>query len=185
MFNVEKWLIFFCPHCTLKGKVDKIWRWEKEDFFSRVNSSTPRFNSETIFKFLLQFPNTIFQDGCKILSWSCELQRRKHGLFEKLEVLFLFVSILPCSRTKYEKKWKCQLLSHVQLSATPWTVARLAPLFMEFPRQEYWSGLPFPSQGTFPTQRQNPGLLQYRQILHHLSHRGVPWAIYTLYKLIY
>ena len=28
---------------------------------------------------------------------------------------------------------------------TPWTVARQAPLFMEFSRQEYWSGLPFPS----------------------------------------
>ena len=31
--------------------------------------------------------------------------------------------------------------------ATPWTVARQAPLSMGFPRQEYWSGLPFPSPG--------------------------------------
>ena len=30
-------------------------------------------------------------------------------------------------------------------SATPWTVAHQAPLSMGFPRQEYWSGLPFPS----------------------------------------
>ena len=30
---------------------------------------------------------------------------------------------------------------------TPWTVAHLAPLSMGFPRQEYWSGLPFPSPG--------------------------------------
>ena len=29
--------------------------------------------------------------------------------------------------------------------STPWTVAHQAPLSMEFPRQEYWSGLPFPS----------------------------------------
>ena len=36
-------------------------------------------------------------------------------------------------------------LSHVQLSSTPWTVARQAPLSMEFSRQEYWSGFPFPS----------------------------------------
>ena len=35
----------------------------------------------------------------------------------------------------------------VQLFATPWTLARQAPLPMEFPRQEYWSGLPFPSPG--------------------------------------
>ena len=31
--------------------------------------------------------------------------------------------------------------------ATPWTVAHQAPLFVEFPRQEYWSGFPFPSPG--------------------------------------
>ena len=30
--------------------------------------------------------------------------------------------------------------NHVQLFVTPWTVACLAPLSMEFPRQEYWSG---------------------------------------------
>ena len=36
---------------------------------------------------------------------------------------------------------------------TPWTVARQAPLSMRFPRQEYWSGLPFPtSRGIFPIQ---------------------------------
>ena len=36
---------------------------------------------------------------------------------------------------------------------TPWTVAHQAPLSMGFSRQEYWSGLPFPSPGDFP----NPG----------------------------
>ena len=35
--------------------------------------------------------------------------------------------------------------SHVQLFVTPWTVARQAPLSVGFPRQEYWSGLPFSS----------------------------------------
>ena len=38
--------------------------------------------------------------------------------------------------------------------ATPWTIARQAPLFMRFPRQEYWSGLPFRSPGDLP----NPGI---------------------------
>ena len=38
-----------------------------------------------------------------------------------------------------------QLLSRVQPSATPWTIAHQAPLSMGFPRQEYWSGFPFPS----------------------------------------
>ena len=39
------------------------------------------------------------------------------------------------------------VLSCVQLTATPWTVPRQAPLSMEFSRQEYWSGLPFPTPG--------------------------------------
>ena len=42
---------------------------------------------------------------------------------------------------------------------------------MEFSRQAYWSGLPFPSQGIFPTQRSSLGLLHCRQIPHHLSRR--------------
>ena len=45
------------------------------------------------------------------------------------------------------------MLSHfscVQLFATPWTVAHQAPLSMGFSRQEYWSGLPFPSPGDLP-----------------------------------
>ena len=44
--------------------------------------------------------------------------------------------------------------SRVQLFATPWTVAYQAPPSMEFSRQEYWSGLPFPSPGDLP----NPGI---------------------------
>ena len=46
-------------------------------------------------------------------------------------------------------------LSRVGLFATPWTVAYKAPLSMEFSRQEYWSGLPFPSPGDLP----DPGML--------------------------
>ena len=47
-----------------------------------------------------------------------------------------------------------KLLSRVQLFTTPWTVAYQAPQSMEFSRQEYWSGLPFPSPGDLP----NPGI---------------------------
>ena len=55
---------------------------------------------------------------------------------------------------------------------TPWAAIRQAPLSMEFSRQEYWSGLPFPSPGIFPTQGLNPGLLHCRQIHYRLSHPG-------------
>ena len=45
-------------------------------------------------------------------------------------------------------------LSRVQLFATLWTVAYRGPPSMGFSRQEYWSGLPFPSPGDRP----NPGI---------------------------
>ena len=45
----------------------------------------------------------------------------------------------------------CSVMSD---SVTPWIVAIQAPQSMEFPRKEYWSGLPFPSPGDFP----NPGI---------------------------
>ena len=47
--------------------------------------------------------------------------------------------------------------------AIPWTVACQAPLSMGFSRQEYWSGLPSPSPGIFPTQESNLGVLHCRQ----------------------
>ena len=55
------------------------------------------------------------------------------------------------------KKVKVKLLSCVQLFATPWTVANQALQSMEFSRQEYWSGLPFPSLGDLPDPVIKPG----------------------------
>ena len=56
-----------------------------------------------------------------------------------------------CIRSLKERK---VLVSSVWLFVTPWTVAHQAPLSMGFSRQEYWSGLPFPSPGDLP----NPGI---------------------------
>ena len=47
-----------------------------------------------------------------------------------------------------------QLLSRAQLFATPWTIARQAPLSVGSSREEYWSGLPFPSPRDLP----DPGI---------------------------
>ena len=47
-----------------------------------------------------------------------------------------------------------KLLSRVRLFTTPWTVAYQAPPAMGFSRQEFWSGLPFPSPGDLP----DPGI---------------------------
>ena len=62
-----------------------------------------------------------------------------------------------CGRQGYNIKhtvlW-AQSLGRVWLSATPWTVARQAPLSMEFSRQGRWSGLPCPPPGDLT----NPGI---------------------------
>ena len=62
----------------------------------------------------------------------------------------------------------------------PWTVAHQASLSMEFSRQEYWSGFPFPSPEEFHNPGSNPGLLCHRQILYHLSYREVCGFCHTL-----
>ena len=55
-------------------------------------------------------------------------------------------------KKKKKKKWKS--LSRIQLFVTLWTLARQAPLSMEFSRQGNWNGLPFPFPGDLP----NPGI---------------------------
>ena len=70
------------------------------------------------------------------------------------------------------------VLSHsvVSDSQTPWTVVHQAPLSLEFSREEYWSGLPFPSPKDLP----NPGIelssleLQSGFFYLPLSHHGKP-----------
>ena len=71
------------------------------------------------------------------------------------------------------------MLSH---SAVSNSLQPHAPVSMGFPSQEYWSELPFPPPGIFPTQVSNPGLLHCRQILYHLSHQGSPQLTYWLFQ---
>ena len=64
------------------------------------------------------------------------------------------ISACEALHVKSTKSWEAALVSQsevnslrrVRLFATPWTLAGQTPLSMGFSRQEYWSGLPFPSQ---------------------------------------
>ena len=62
--------------------------------------------------------------------------------------MYALFSVLSYMQTELKS------LSRVRLFATPWTIAHQAPPSMGFSRQEYWSGLPFPSPGDLP----NPGI---------------------------
>ena len=66
--------------------------------------------------------------------------------------------------------------------ATPWSVAHQVPLSMGFPRQEYWSGLPFPFPGDLPDPGTEPASLALRVDLLLLSHQGSPFSAIQLRK---
>ena len=67
-----------------------------------------------------------------------------------VDIYFLFKTLYLI----FQVKVKVKSLSRVRLFATLWTVAYQAPPSMGFPRQECWSGLPFPSPGDLP----DPGI---------------------------
>ena len=80
-----------------------------------------------------------------------------HSLLAFNIVSFLFWNVQLSRIHWVVSKWawkKLKSLSRVWLFATPWTAAYQAPPSMGFSRQEYWSGLPFPSPGDLP----NPGI---------------------------
>ena len=79
------------------------------------------------------------------------------GLGAGVEAWVSFTKLLLLSRLFGNTLRKVKSLSRVWLFATPWTVAYQAPPSMGFSRQEYWSGLPFPSPGDLPNSGIEPG----------------------------
>ena len=74
-----------------------------------------------------------------------------------------------------------QLFSHVWLFVTPWTVAPQAPLSVEFPRQQCWVGLLFPSPGDLPSPGIKPVSPPFPALLADslsLSHLGSQTTLY-------
>ena len=87
--------------------------------------------------------------------------------------LLLLPSIFP---SKYLKKWsEVKSLSHVRLFVTQWTVAYQAPPSMGFSRQEYWSGLPFPSPGDLSNPGIEPGSPAFQAAALTSEPPGKPW----------
>ena len=82
------------------------------------------------------------------------------------------------SRAMLEKLMK--LLGHVWLFVTPWTVAYQAPWTMGFTRQEYWSGLPWPSPGDLPDPGIEPGSSALQPDTLPSEPPGKPWETYRL-----
>ena len=86
------------------------------------------------------------------------------GILSLLQGIFptqgLNLGLLHCRWILYQlsHKWKKEKsLSWVRLFVTPWIVAHQAPPSLGFSRQEYWSGLPFPSPEDLPDPGIEPG----------------------------
>ena len=74
------------------------------------------------------------------------------------------------------------VLSHVWLFATPWTIARQAPLSMEFFRQEYCSGLPCPLPGHLPSPGINPTSLTSPALASRFFTTSTTWKANVFLK---
>ena len=77
--------------------------------------------------------------------------------------------------------------SHVQLFATPWTVAHQTPLSMEFSRQEYWGGLPCPSPVVLPNPGIKPGSFMSSALMGGFFTTSTPWkpnVVLLLHRIV-
>ena len=126
----------------------------------------------------------------RILEWvaisyfrgSCPSRDRTHLFCVSCIDRWILYHWAPRDPTKSKKdvitaEWASEWvksLSRVWLFATPWTLARQVPLSMGFSRQEYWSGLPFPSPGDLPDPGTEPRSLHCGQTLYCLSQQGSP-----------
>ena len=81
-----------------------------------------------------------------------------------------YIILLPFVLSYQLKLCVLSRFSHVQIFATPWTVASQAPPSMGFSRQEYWSGLPFSSPGDLS----NPGIKSWSLTLQADSFPSEP-----------
>jgi len=86
----------------------------------------------------------------------CEIRSTLKQAYDFAAKLDLLQDLIN-SIMKVKEKVKVKSLSSVQLFEIPWTVAYHALPFMGFSRQEYWSGLPFPSPEDLPDPGIKPG----------------------------
>ena len=125
----------FCPPVS---KTSKHWFWLKR---TTANQSHVICTVNVWIPFILCLDSFMPSVVVKS-SWPCD---RQHAGLEGIALVGHTVRFCLMA-----KGVPVSVLSCVQLFASPWTVVHQAPLSMGFSRQEYWSGLPFPSPGHLP-----------------------------------
>ena len=116
---------------------------------SACNTGDPQFNSwvRKIPWRRDRLPTPVF------LGFSCGFAGKESACNVRDLGLIPGLARSPRERKGYPMKW----LSHVRLFATAWSVAYHASPSMGYSRQEYWSGLPFPSPEDLPDPGMEPG----------------------------
>ena len=72
------------------------------------------------------------------------------------------------------------VLNCIWFFSIPWAVAHQAPLSTEFSRQEYWSGLPFPTPEDLPDPESEPTSLASPELAHRFFTNCATWETPTL-----
>ena len=143
---------------------------------------------EIFLKYTITFPSLfliffllILKHLCYSQSQDCLFKKKKKKFPEILVILASFYYMLSWGSLSFSIcVWVSSVLTHVCLFLTPWTLAHCAPLFMGFPRQECWSGLPFPSPGDLPDSGIDPTSPALQADSYHLSHqKHLTMCIYT------
>ena len=98
--------------------------------------------------------------------------------------LHVLPSFLAPTYLHNTKSYVCVSHSVVSDAATPWTVAHQAPLFMEFSREEYWSGLPFSPPGDFTDPGIEPTSPSLAGEFFTTAPPGKPYIITCMLKYI-
>ena len=131
--------------------------------------------------FLIQRGQVSPADSKECSCWTPGISSKQQGFDWSHERVSDHCGLKPnAALTEAKLNW----FSRVQLFVTPWTVACQTSLSMESSRQEYWSGLPFPS----PYWDKEPGSGVCALILLHLSCKrcyrlsGIDWEVVSLWS---
>ena len=139
--------------CSLKDNVKRLKRqvtYQKKIFEKAISDKglLSKIHKECL-KSNNKNTNNLFKTWAKYLDRTPKIRRWQINTEERYSSLFVIrklqIKKIWNTTTTYLLKVKVKSLSCVRLFATPWTVAHQAPPSMGFSRQEYWSGLPFPS----------------------------------------